>query len=98
MCYDHLAGMVGVSVTEALLERGLLRERDGGYLVAADGAAEFSGFGIDVDRLERRTWPSSGQRPSRAMRHDRERFGTAARLTRICSGMRSPDPSPIMVS
>ena len=23
MCYDHLAGMVGVSVTEALLERGL---------------------------------------------------------------------------
>ena len=52
-CYDHLAGMVGVSVTEALLRRGLLRERDGGYLVATDGAAEFGDFGIDVDRLER---------------------------------------------
>ena len=26
MCYDHLAGAVGVSVTEALLRRGLLRE------------------------------------------------------------------------
>ena len=56
-CYDHLAGMVGVSVTEALLRRGLLRERDGGYLVATDGAAEFGDFGIDVDRLERRTRP-----------------------------------------
>ena len=57
MCYDHLAGVVGVSVTEALLERGLLRERDGGYLMAPGGAAEFGGFGIDVDRLERRTRP-----------------------------------------
>ena len=57
MCYDHLAGMVGVSVTEALLERGLLRERDGGYLMAPGGAAEFGGFGIEVDRLDRRTRP-----------------------------------------
>jgi hypothetical protein len=57
MCYDHLAGVVGVSVTEALLERGLLREHDGGYQMATDGAAEFGGFGIDVDRLEQRTRP-----------------------------------------
>jgi DNA-binding transcriptional ArsR family regulator len=57
MCYDHLAGVVGVSVTEALLERGLFRERDGGYLMAPGGAAEFGGIGIDVDRLERRTRP-----------------------------------------
>jgi len=57
MCYDHLAGVVGVSVTEALLGRGLLQERDGGYLMAPGGAAEFGGIGIDVDRLERRTRP-----------------------------------------
>ena len=57
MCYDHLAGVVGVSVTEALLGRGLLREHDGAYLMAPGGAAEFGGFGIDVDRLERRTRP-----------------------------------------
>jgi hypothetical protein len=37
MCYDHLAGVVGVSVTEALLERGLLREHNGGYQMATDG-------------------------------------------------------------
>jgi hypothetical protein len=57
MCYDHLAGLVGVSVTEALLGRGLLGEGDGGYRLAPGGAAEFGGFGIDVDRLERRTRP-----------------------------------------
>src|ERR671922_1109910 len=57
MCYDHLAGAVGVSVTEALIGRGLVRERDGGYVLAPDGAAEFGRLGIDVDRLERRTRP-----------------------------------------
>jgi DNA-binding transcriptional ArsR family regulator len=57
MCYDHLAGLAGVSVTEALLGRGLLCERDGGYLLAPGGAAEFAAVGIDVDRLEQRTRP-----------------------------------------
>src|ERR1700689_2638597 len=33
MCYDHLAGAVGVSLTEGLIGRGLLRERDGAYLM-----------------------------------------------------------------
>src|SRR5919108_378083 len=47
MCYDHLAGAVGVSVTEALIGRGLVRERDGGYVLAPDGAAEFGRLGID---------------------------------------------------
>lgn len=57
MCYDHLAGAVGVSVTEALLGRGLLGERDGGYVLGPRGAAEFGRFGIEVDRLDRRTRP-----------------------------------------
>jgi DNA-binding transcriptional ArsR family regulator len=57
MCYDHLAGAVGVSVTEALIGRGLLGERDGSFFMAAEGAAEFGRFGIEVDRLERRTRP-----------------------------------------
>ncbi len=57
MCYDHLAGVVGVVLTEALVGRGLVWERDGGYLMAPGGAAEFGGFGIDVGRLERRTRP-----------------------------------------
>jgi DNA-binding transcriptional ArsR family regulator len=57
MCYDHLAGVVGVSVTEALVGRGLLRERDGAFLMEPAGAAEFGAFGIDVALLERRTRP-----------------------------------------
>jgi DNA-binding transcriptional ArsR family regulator len=57
MCYDHLAGAVGVSVTEALLGRDLLREQDGGYLLGPRGAAEFGRFGIELDGLERRTRP-----------------------------------------
>jgi hypothetical protein len=57
VCYDHLAGTVGVTVTEALIGRGLILERDGGYLLGPDGAAGFGRLGIEVDRLERRTRP-----------------------------------------
>jgi DNA-binding transcriptional ArsR family regulator len=57
MCYDHLAGAVGVSLTEALIGRGLLLERDGAFLMTAVGKAEFGAFGLDVGQLERRTRP-----------------------------------------
>jgi DNA-binding transcriptional ArsR family regulator len=58
MCYDHLAGVVGVSVTEALVKRGLLgQEEDGAYRLGTKGTAGFGGFGIDVARLEQRTRP-----------------------------------------
>jgi len=57
MCYDHLAGAVGVSVTEALVARGLLLQEDGTHRMEAAGAAEFGRFGIDVGRLEHRTRP-----------------------------------------
>ncbi len=57
MCYDHLAGAVGVSVTEALVARGLLRQEEGTYRMGVDGPTEFGRFGIDVGRLEHRTRP-----------------------------------------
>jgi len=57
MCYDHLAGAVGVSVTEALLGRGLLQDKDGGYVLGPEGAEEFGRFGIEVGRLDGRTRP-----------------------------------------
>src|ERR1700730_13237866 len=57
MCYDHLAGAVGVCVTEALVAQGLLDEEDGAYRMGVGGAAEFGRFGIDVNRLEHRTRP-----------------------------------------
>jgi DNA-binding transcriptional ArsR family regulator len=57
MCYDHLAGAVGVSVTEALIAQGLLRQEAGTYQLGADGVAGFGQFGIDVAGLEQRTRP-----------------------------------------
>lgn len=57
VCYDHLAGTVGVTVTEALVQRGLLREVDRGYALTARGADGLREIGIDVTRLEHRRRP-----------------------------------------
>ncbi|MBV9450680.1 MAG: helix-turn-helix transcriptional regulator [Streptosporangiaceae bacterium] len=57
MCYDHLAGTVGVTLTAALLGRGLMLDSDGGYLLGSAGPAGFGEIGIDVSQLERRTRP-----------------------------------------
>jgi DNA-binding transcriptional ArsR family regulator len=57
VCYDHLAGTVGVVVSEALVDRGLLHDDGSRYTVTAAGAAGLSEIGIDVARLERRRRP-----------------------------------------
>lgn len=53
MCYDHLAGVVGVGVTEALLERSAVRLVDGSFVVGPGGDGLFGSLGIDVDGLRR---------------------------------------------
>lgn len=57
-CYDHLAGFIGVAVTDALLERGALRLEGRAYVVTAQGEAGLAELGIDVRALrsERRTF------------------------------------------
>jgi hypothetical protein len=50
-CYDHLAGRLGVAVTDALVARRLLRLRPGLDLTRA-GRAWFEDLGVDVVRLE----------------------------------------------
>jgi DNA-binding transcriptional ArsR family regulator len=57
MCYDHLAGTLGVAVTETMLARDALREQDGGYVLAPDGAELFGAVGIDTSRLPRHGRP-----------------------------------------
>lgn len=57
MCYDHLAGAVGVGVTEALVVRGLVGEDDAAFRLGPKGLPGFAEMGIDVDLLERRTRP-----------------------------------------
>jgi catechol 2,3-dioxygenase-like lactoylglutathione lyase family enzyme len=57
MCYDHLAGVVGVAVTEALTARQAIGETDGAWVLGSAGAAVFGDLGIDVAAVPHRTWP-----------------------------------------
>lgn len=50
-CYDHLAGFVGVAVTDALVERGALRLDGRAYVVTTSGISRFAELGIDVNAL-----------------------------------------------
>jgi DNA-binding transcriptional ArsR family regulator len=52
MCYDHLAGVVGVAITGALLDRSALEEIDGGWLLGKP--AVFAEIGIDTGALPAR--------------------------------------------
>jgi DNA-binding transcriptional ArsR family regulator len=57
MCYDHLAGVVGVAVTEELAARQAIGEADGAWVLGPAGAAVFGDLGIDVAAVPRRTRP-----------------------------------------
>jgi DNA-binding transcriptional ArsR family regulator len=47
-CYDHLAGRLGVAVTEALVDREVLHVQDGSFELSVDGEAFFADLGVDV--------------------------------------------------
>jgi DNA-binding transcriptional ArsR family regulator len=53
-CYDHLAGVVGVALADALLRAGALRAAAGrDYEVTPEGEAALGGLGVDVAELRR---------------------------------------------
>ena len=47
-CYDHLAGRLGVGLTEALVARRALLLRDSSYELTVVGERLLSGLGVDV--------------------------------------------------
>jgi len=53
-CYDHLAGRVGVAVTDALLAMGHIVLTDEGGEVTASGERFLSAFGVDLRPRTRR--------------------------------------------
>ncbi|HEX4009154.1 MAG TPA: helix-turn-helix domain-containing protein [Solirubrobacteraceae bacterium] len=53
-CYDHLAGAVGVGVTERLERTGALAADDGGYALTARGERRMRALGLDVEELRAR--------------------------------------------
>ncbi|SHF45633.1 ArsR/SmtB family transcription factor [Pedobacter caeni] len=52
-CYDHLAGKVGVLLTEQLIEQKLIEPEGAVYLVTKKGRSFFSEFNIDTDELKK---------------------------------------------
>ncbi|MER6733400.1 ArsR/SmtB family transcription factor [Streptomyces puniciscabiei] len=52
-CYDHLAGRLGIAVTDALTLRGLLRQ-DTGFALTDAGLRWFASAGIPLDVASRR--------------------------------------------
>lgn len=50
MCYDHLAGELGIGITDGLVKQGLLRKEEDAFAVTKKGAAWFGGLGIDLDK------------------------------------------------
>ena len=57
-CYDHLAGRLGVAVTDALVRRGLVRATGRDYRLTASGSRLLERLGVDVERTrgERRAF------------------------------------------
>jgi DNA-binding transcriptional ArsR family regulator len=51
-CYDHLAGKVGVQITESLVEQKLIIKQDDTFEISTDGKRWFSNFGIDTSSLK----------------------------------------------
>nr|WP_037886089.1 winged helix-turn-helix domain-containing protein [Streptomyces sp. NRRL S-646] len=52
-CYDHLAGRLGIAVTDAMTLRGLLRQ-DAGFALTDAGVRWFDTIGLSLDRRGRR--------------------------------------------
>jgi DNA-binding transcriptional ArsR family regulator len=56
-CYDHLAGQLGVQLTQALIERRWIGLRRSEYRTLRDGRRGLAELGIDVDALHARRRP-----------------------------------------
>ena len=57
-CYDHLAGRLGVSVTEALVRRRMLKPAGRDFVLMPPGARFLARLGVDIEasRRERRAF------------------------------------------
>lgn len=53
-CYDHLAGKLGVSITQTLIGQGYLTQVDEYYTVTAKGANLLDTWQIDCDQLKKK--------------------------------------------
>ncbi|HEY4327163.1 MAG TPA: winged helix-turn-helix domain-containing protein [Mucilaginibacter sp.] len=52
-CYDHLAGKVGVLLTDGLLKQEFIYKCDDNFDISTEGEAWFKSFGIDIEVLKK---------------------------------------------
>jgi DNA-binding transcriptional ArsR family regulator len=57
VCYNHLAGARGIAMFDALVERGHLDVTEGDVALTPAGADFVTGFGVDLEALERARAP-----------------------------------------
>lgn len=60
-CYDHLAGELGVALTDALERRHVLERREDAYTVTRSGRTFLREAGVDVESLADRRRPLTRQ-------------------------------------
>jgi DNA-binding transcriptional ArsR family regulator len=53
-CYDHLAGALGVGLTQALMDHGFVEYHGDAYEVTQTGETWFRSFGIDCSELQQK--------------------------------------------
>lgn len=53
LCYDHLAGRLGVAITESMLSQGYLEPLGQDYGVTASGGRFFARLGIDLEGVKK---------------------------------------------
>lgn len=51
ICYDHLAGELGVLVYEQMLQNGIFQQHSGGLQLTEHGRVWFQRLGIDTDEV-----------------------------------------------
>ncbi len=51
-CYDHIAGEIGVALTDKILELGLVREEGRDYAVTEEGMERFKEFGLSIENMK----------------------------------------------
>lgn len=57
VCYDHLAGELGVAMLDSLTARGLVEDREGSLSLSGEGAGFMRAFGVETQGL------ACGRRP-----------------------------------
>jgi len=101
-CYDHLAGQLGVSLTEALVQREALVLHGGGYELTATGQELLRRLGVDVAgaRTQRRAFARACLDWSERRPHLAGALGSALADAAIANGwvLRRPSDRALTVT